>query len=294
MPSLKDIRRRIESVKKTSQITSAMKLVAGAKLKRATEVALGARPYQQRLSAVLGRVAERVGPDAEHPLLQHPDQACKALVVILTSDRGLCGAFNNGLLRQAKVWLEEELTARDVEYEVRVYGRKGVGFLDFQGIPYAQSTVDYDRVTKLELIRPLAELMIGGFTSGQYDRVYLVYNQFVNVLSQKPSFDVVLPLSVGAEDEGDGSEVLNLVDYKYEPSAQRLMGTLLPLFLRTKLLQAFLETEAGEYAARMTAMEAATRNADELIGSLTLSYNRARQAAITTEITEIVGGAEAL
>ncbi len=297
MANLKDIRGRISSVKKTRQITSAMKLVAGAKLKRATEHAAAARPYREQLEAVLRRVASAAGEDLDEPLLQAPEEVRRVLVVVLTSDRGLCGPFNNNLLRKTAEWLTDQRLGDDIEVELRVFGRKGEGFFKRSRWGLAHAVTDYARTPKMELVAPLTRLMVSGFVDGEYDEVYLVYNRFVSALSQTPTFDRVLPLSVdedGEPKEGEGAPAAAVGDYRYEPAVDEILGALLPLYLQTLVLGAFLETEAGEHAARMTAMDSATRNASDLIDQLTLDYNRARQAAITTEIIEIVSGAAAL
>jgi F-type H+-transporting ATPase subunit gamma len=290
MPNLKDIRNRIATVKKTKQITSAMKLVAGAKLRKATERALAARPYREQLEAVLRRVAAAAGDDVEEPLLQSRPSVRRMLVVILTSDRGLCGPFNNTLLRHTNEFLAKHRAA-GVEIDLRIYGRKGQTWFKRLRQPMVDQVVDYARLPKMELAQPLTNAMVAGFVDGQYDQVVLVYNRFVSALVQRPTFDTVLPLSV-AKDETAAAAVG--ADYRYEPSAPEILAALLPLFLQTLVLSAFLETEAGEHAARMTAMDSATRNAGDLIDRLSLDYNRARQAAITKEIIEIVSGAAAL
>lgn len=287
MANLKDIKTRITSVQKTKQITSAMKLVAAAKLRGATERAVQAQPYKDKLTDVLGRVSQQAG-DASHPLLAAPEQVKTILGVVLTSDKGLCGGFNNTLLRRVEAWVAEQRT-RGVEVRLRVFGRKGRDYLRSRGYAIEDSVVDYGKQNRMELVRPLTNLMVSGFTSGEYDEVHLVYNHFVNAITQRPTFASALPLRVDG-----GGESADSTEYLYEPSPAALLDTLLPLYLQTTVLQAFLETEAGEFAARMTAMDNATRNASDLIDRLSLEYNRARQAAITTEITEIVSGAEAL
>lgn len=290
MPNLKELNIRIGGVKKTKQITSAMKLVAGAKLKRATERASAAQPYQEKLTETLSRVATRAGSEIEHPLLSPRETICKILVVVITSDRGLCGPFNNGLMRRV-VDFREEQVAKDIQMDVLTYGRKSADFLKGRRLQYKSGKIELAKHDKLEMVRELAELALREFQDGAYDQVWIAYNHFVNTLVQRPTFEQVVPIRVPTVDAdlGGGS-----VDYLYEPAPVELLGKLLPLYLRTQLLQAFLETEAGEHAARMTAMESATKNATEIIGNLTIQYNRARQAAITTEITEIVSGAEAL
>ncbi|MBW1878413.1 MAG: ATP synthase F1 subunit gamma [Deltaproteobacteria bacterium] len=287
MPNLKDIKTRIGSVKKTRQITAAMKLVAGAKLRKATERALSARPYQQHLSDVLGRVAASAGEQYSDPLLERRDEVKSILVVILTSDKGLCGPFNSILLRHAVHWLQEWRDEDGVEIHLKVYGRKGVDFLTHRDWKN-DKVLQYQQTPRMDLVRTLCTEMTSGFAEGRFDEVWLVYNQFVNTMIQRPQIARAVPLALPE------SEDAGFIDHRYEPSAEGLLGRLLPLYLRTVVLQAFLETEAGEHAARMTAMDNATRNASDLIDTLTLDYNRARQAAITSEIIEIVSGAEAL
>lgn len=289
MANLKDIKTRIVSVKKTKQITSAMKLVAAAKLKGATDRAVAAQPYQQRLREVIGNAAGRLG-DVDLPLLAQPESVRKVLLVMLTTDRGLCGGFNNNLLRRMQTWIEERRT-EGVEVTVRVYGRKGRDFCRQRAVPVADATLEYAKQAKMDLVTPLGDVMVAGFTEGAFDEVWLGYNTFVNAATQTPGFHKVLPLAI---EPGEADAASAMTEYLFEPGPLAILETLLPLYLRTLLLQAFLETEAGEFGARMLAMDNATRNASELIDRLTLEYNRARQAAITTEITEIVSGAEAL
>lgn len=290
MPNLKDIRTRIGSVKKTKQITSAMKLVAAAKLKGATDRALAAQPYQSKLRTVLGRVGAKAGDSVSDPLLQSHPSVEKVLLVMLTSDRGLCGGFNNNLLRRASNWVAER-QASNVTVTVRTFGRKGRDYFKSRGPAPADAVIEYAKRPKMELVRPLSDHMVSGFINGDYDEVWVGYNHFANAASQVPTFTKVLPLALDAAD-GGGEDASG--DYLFEPDPGTILSSLLPLYLRTLLLQTFLETEAGEFGARMVAMDNATRNASDLIERLSLQYNRARQAAITTEITEIVSGAEAL
>lgn len=291
MANLKDIKGRIAGVQKTRQITSAMKLVAAAKLKRATDAAMAAQPYRKQLQNVLERVAGATTADDDEPLLQSRDEVKSVLAVILTSDKGLCGPFNNGLMRKFESWYKEQKAAGK-EVQVQVFGRKGRDYLKTSKIPFTDATVDYAKTAKMDLVRPLTEGMVAGFLHHDFDETVLVYNHFVNTLVQEPTFETVLPLSV-EEDESDVDR-LETGDYRYEPDAATILETLLPLYLRTLVLQAFLETDAGDHAARMTAMDNATRNAEDLIQDLKLEFNRARQAAITTEIIEITSGAAAL
>lgn len=290
MPNLKDIKTRITSVQKTRQITSAMKLVAAAKLKGATDRATAAQPYQARLREVLGNVAAKAGDAVSDPLLARPTEIKQVLLVIYTSDRGLCGGFNNNLMRKVLPWVAAK-KADGVQVTVRIYGRKGRDFSRSRGLAVSDATIDYANTPKMDLVRPLSDVVVSGFTGGDFDEVWLAYNTFVNAATQTPGFHRILPMQV---DDGEATSAASSAEYLYEPGPVEILGTLLPLYLRTLLLQAFLETEAGEFGARMLAMDNATRNANDLIGDLSLQYNRARQAAITTEITEIVSGAEAL
>lgn len=288
MPNLKDIKRRMGSVKKTRQITSAMKLVSGAKLRRATEAAVSARPYKDKMQGVLERVATTAGSDATSPLLSPNGNDQNALLVVVTSDRGLCGAFNSGLLRKTEDFIAKQ-TTEGISCDILVYGRKGKDYLSGRKYDLKDAILDHTKSNKMELVRELSNRIVKAYTNGEYGRIYLVSNDFVNVMIQDPKFQQVLPLSVDTSDSDE-----HQLEYQYEPSPNGILDSLLPLYLRTLLLQGFLETEAGEHAARMTAMDNATRNASDLLDQLTLDYNRARQAAITNEIIEIVSGAEAL
>jgi len=296
--NLKEIKRRIGSVKKTRQITSAMKLVSGAKLARASQAATAAQPYQKRLAGVLQRVAAAAGESLDSPLLR-ARPVKRALLVVITSDRGLCGGFNNNLSKAAQAWMAQQ-QAQGVVVEIGVFGRKANDYFRNRRIEVTDPVLNYSKDPKMDLVRRLGERAQQGFLDGRYDAVYLAYNVYENTITQTPTVAQLLPLSLTAAPDassqapaasGSGAE---LVEFTFEPSAPALLDSLLPLYLRTLVLQAFLETEAGEHAARMTAMDNATRNASDLIGALTLEYNRARQAAITTEIIEIVSGAEAL
>ncbi len=284
--SLKDIKRRIASVKKTRQITRAMKLVAGAKLKRATDAAVSARPYQQHLSAVLGRVAASAGDQVDSALLKPREHVARIGLVLLTSDRGLCGGFNNTLVRRTADWIAERKAA-GAEVSLWIYGRKGQAGAAARRWQADKVVVEWTGAKgRRERVDALCADAIAAFEAGHLDEVVIGYNAFVNVLTQKPAFRRLLPATV------DGTT--DSVDYLAEPNAPAIVEALLPLYVRTIALQTFLETEAGEHAARMTAMDSATRNAGELIQGLTLEYNRARQAAITKELIEIVSGAQAL
>jgi len=286
MASLRDTRRRITSVKNTRQITRAMKLVAGAKLRRATEAATAAKPYQQTLSRVLGRVVANAG-EVEHPLLKVPSNQEDILVAVLTSDRGLCGGFNSQLLRATQKEIDG-LIATGKNVRILAFGKKGAGHFKKRGYNVEEATIDLDPSAYGVEADKLADKMVSEMASDGFERAIVAYNDYRTVMTQIPTFAQVLPMVLDTEADSGGG------DFIYEPDGEEILGRLLPLALRTQIFQAFLETQAGEQAARMAAMDSATRNASDLIDSLTLVYNRARQAAITTELTEIVSGAEAL
>jgi F-type H+-transporting ATPase subunit gamma len=292
MASLRDIRNRIGSVKNTRQITRAMKLVSSAKLNRATQAATSARPYQQALERTLQRVVGAVGGAVEHPLLRQPNNENDVLVVVMTADRGLCGNFNSIINRAAQLKVEE-LAAAGKNVRIYCYGKKGRQHLARRGFTVADSVVDLNPKAYPAIADELSLRLQRELAEDAFSEVYLAYNRYKSVLSQDPTIERILPmqLEVPATPEG---EVVEGVDFLFEPDASALLARLLPMSLRTRLFQALLETQAGEQAKRMTAMDAATRNASELINRLTLEYNRARQAAITKELIEIVSGAEAL
>ncbi len=297
MANLRDIKRRIGSIKNTRQITKAMKMVSGAKLKRAQTRAEGAQPYAKSLDRVLKQVLASAGEDVSHPLLTSHDKVETVRVILIGSDKGLCGSFNGALNRKTAVWLRETFLDQGIAVQLHTYGKKTVAIYKSHE-SFVSSTVDVKPAQFSQVAGDLAATMGPDFESGEVQEVYVAYNAFKSVMDQEPTFTRLLPLgmaqdsetSVATTTESDSAEV----EYKYEPNGAQLLNTLLPLQLQTLLLQAFLDSEAGEHAARMTAMDSATRNAGDLVDRLTLEYNRARQAAITTEIIEIVSGAEAL
>ncbi len=291
MPSLKDIRRRITSVQKTQQITRAMRMVAGAKLRRAQDAILSGRPYAERMRATLAEVA-RSQKDAEHPLLAERDAVTTLEVVVVTSNRGLCGAFNHNVLKEAETLIaEREGSVRDVV--IRTVGRKGRDlFRRSRAHQLGENHVIESWVAYGDAVE-IAKQLSERFASGEVDEVALVYSEFVTAMTQRPRAVRLLPLSPEtSEDEGEVKA--EPIPYEIEPNATQLLGVLVPKAVETEIFRALLENQAGEHAARMAAMESATRNTEELIDSLTLKFNRARQAAITKELVEIVSGAEAL
>ncbi len=291
MPNLIDIRRRIRSVKSTQQITKAMKMVAASKLRRSQERVIAARPYAGTLAATLASVTGRIPPREDgapaHPLLAQRAEK-KVVLVVVTGDKGLCGAFNTNVNRAAGAFVREKKKA-GVEVSLVTLGRKATDFWKRRTVPVLESKPGlfqrFDYVTAAEIARALA----ARFTGGETDAVYVVFNEFRSVISQVVGVKRLLPIELGELEAGGGG-----TDYLYEPAPDVILGRLLPRHVEFQLFRVLLESNAAENAARMTAMESATKNAGEMIDSLTLTYNRARQAKITKELIEIVSGAEAL
>jgi len=284
MPNLKALRKRIGTVRSTQQITKAMKMVAAAKLRRAQEAAERARPYARKLSEMFAAVVTGATAEA-HPLLARREER-RADVLIITSDRGLCGGYNANILRLA------ETVLRQGGREVAIFpvGRKAVEYLRRRAIPTRGERTGLLQQSAVEVATAIADELAARFVEGESDAVYLVYSQFRSAISQIPTVVPLLPVALPEATEASGPTV----EYIFEPPQKALLAELLPAYLRTLILQALLEAAAGEHGARMTAMENATTNASDMIDRLTLSMNRARQATITTELMEIVSGAEAL
>lgn len=287
MASLKDIRRRITSVRNTQQITKAMKMVAAAKLRRAQEAAENARPYADKLGDLLGNLAKRVGDDA-HPFLAEGNADAPAHLILVTADRGLCGAYNAGLIKLTEQFLADD-EGRDAT--TTICGRRGHDYFkkriaDQITSEHVNLAAGYD----LDVARAVATEAAERFSSGASSKVFVVYSKFGSAISQTPTIEQLLPILPGGEDDEDGADT----EYVYEPSPAAILDSLLGRYVDTRVFQAMLEGTASEQGARMTAMDNATRNASEMIDRLTLEMNRARQAGITTELMEIVGGAEAL
>ena len=283
MPTLLDFRRRIRSVKNTQQITRAMKFVAAARLRRAQEAALAARPYASELARVLRSTMSRID-EPEHPLLAtRPEE--RILVIVLSGERGLAGAFNTNILRKAQEFFRSHLGKKIVTLPV---GKKGRDSLRKAGFEFVGEYINVLARVELSTAREIANLVTQLYTEEQIDAVYVVFSEFKSVLVPNLVVDKLLPVDPMKEtDESKGSEV----DYIYEQPENQLLGKLLPRYVETQILRALLESSAAEHAARMTAMEAATKNAGDVIEGLTLHMNKVRQAAITKEIIEIVSGA---
>ncbi len=289
MPNLKDIRRRIGSVEKTQQITRAMRMVAAAKLRRAQEAIVAARPYAERMRETLRDVAAGSAGEASQPLLSARDNPRRAELVVITSDRGLCGAFNANVLKA----VEAILADRGAELErvtLTLVGSKARDYFRRRKVEESKTLTDLQNVEYSHAVE-IANHVSSRFVEGEVDRVWLVHSEFVSTMTQTPRVVDLLPLAAG--DEAAVSDETE-TPYTIEPDPEQLLQVLAPKALQTEVFRALLDSQAGEHAARMTAMESATRNTEELISRLTLEYNRARQAAITKELVEIVSGAEAL
>jgi F-type H+-transporting ATPase subunit gamma len=287
MATLRDIRRRIRSVQSTQKITRAMKLVAAAKLRRAQERILAARPYATKMAELLGNLVSAAGTDgAPHPLLEQREGP-RRQVVVITADRGLAGAFNANIIRHALVLVRE---ASEADLTLVVVGRKGRDFFRRRSYTIKRTMLGFWDRLAFSHAQELADFFIAQYLEGEVDEVHLVYNEFRSVAVQRPVRVQLLPI-VGGEGQGSAAEP---VDYLYEPGPEAILGDLLPRHVRTQVYRALMESVAGEYGARMTAMEAATKNAKEMIDLLTIQYNKARQEKITKELLDIVGGAEAL
>lgn len=298
MPSLKVIRKRIVSVKNTRKITSALKLVAAAKLRRSQDAITAARPYSQALASVVSELAGVAGKDA-HPLFEDRPLS-KAAVVVVTSDRGLAGAFNSNVIRAVERFAANELNEAS-EVSLRIIGRKANQHFarrNAQILSFDLAPVNGD--TALSLARETATRVIGDFKEGKVDRVFLAYNEFKNAGSQVVRVVQILPVSPEQKStelvpaKGHAVEATTQLDYIYEPSKEELLSRLVPLYVQNQIFRAQLESIASFFGAQMMAMENATKSAGDMIKRYTLQYNRARQAAITKELAEIVGGAEAL
>jgi len=291
MPSLLDIRRRIRAVKSTQQITKAMKMVAASRLRRAQERIQSARPFANESLRVLNSLAARVDPTA-HPLLD--DRATrrangKALLFVITADRGLAGSFNANAIKAAGTFVVED-PARQVA--LGLVGRRGRDFFARRGFEVRYEQVNLFQALEFDHARSIAAAAIEEFTKGEVDSVNLVYNEFKSVMTQRIVVERLLPIPRLQIESGP--EAGPLIDYLYEPSPEELFATLLPRHVEVQVFRALLESNAAFYAAQMTAMDSASRNAAEMIDQLTLYMNKVRQAAITREIIEVVSGAEAL
>lgn len=281
MAGVRDIRRRIRGVSNMQQITKAMKMVAAAKLRRAQEKVIASRPYSKQLQDVLSRLVQ-AQTDGSHPLLEKRPVK-KIGYILVTSDRGLCGGFNANLIRKTRGILEKQ---QDIKTGLVTVGRKGSDYFGRRETQIISRFTGLGDSPDFSQARKIAGDIIGLYTSGEFDEVYLVYSKFISVLTQEPTLAKILPIEPSQEKAGG--------EYLFEPSPQQMLEYLLPSYVESQIFSALLESKASEMGAKMTAMDSATENAKEMIEKLTLAMNRARQAAITKEISEIVGGAAAL
>ena len=293
MPNLLDIRRRIKSVKNTQQITKAMKMVSAAKLKRAQDRVVTARPFANKMAEVLGELAKRTDENFHHPLLDLRGDE-RYLLVLITADKGLCGAFNTNLTKAAQAFIKDH---PDKKVELLPIGRKGRDFFRNRHATLVGEFLGLTGKGRVEFSEALdvARYIIKMYSEDTgIDKVFLVYNEFKSVLSQRVVLEQLLPVSRAKPDESEAKAATSLVDYIYEQPPAEMFGRLLPRLVETQIFRALLESVASEHGARMTAMDSASKNASELIDTLTLNMNRVRQAAITNEIIEVVSGAAAL
>ena len=284
MATLIDLRRRVRSVKNTMQITRAMKLVSASKLRRAQERMMASRPFAAKMNQVLASLASRANPE-NHPLLRvKGDQNVE--LMIITADKGLCGAFNSNLIKNAQHFLEER---KNHTLSLHVVGRRGVDFFKRRQFKITQQYLNVFRNVQHSHAKEIAGNAMKAYMEGDLDAIYIVYNEFKSTLQQRVVVKRLLPIERLPEEAAEPA-----LDYIYEPSPEKIFDRLLPLYVEFQVFQALLESAAAEHAARMTAMDSATTNAREIIDGLTLTMNKIRQAAITREIIEVVSGAEGL
>ncbi len=296
MPSLIDLRRRIRAVKSTQQITKAMKMIAASRLRRAQDRVVAARPFAQRMLKVLNGLVSRVDQDA-HPLLKIPAPGeGRPLLIVITADRGLCGSFNSNVIKAAGQFILNEAPGRDIA--LGLIGRKGRDFFRRRGFDIRYEAVGIFQKLTFGAAVDIADAAIEEFVSARASSVYLVYNEFKSVMTQRLVVERLLPIprlegEPGNDRIPDPESRIPAVDYLYEPAPEEIFKDLLPRHVQIQVYRALLESNAAFFAAQMTAMDAATRNSAEMLENLTLYMNKVRQAAITREIIEVVSGAAA-
>lgn len=286
MAGLRDIKRRIKSVKNTQQITKAMKMVSAAKLRRAEEEIKALRPYAIKMAEVITHLAVRIDPE-EHPLLKRRD-VFKREIIVITSDRGLCGGFNSNILKKAEGVIKESKIA-GIEPSFTLIGKKAISYFKRRGYKVRKEYLNPRRI-EYSWAGEVAKDIVEGYKEGLFDEVLIIFGEFKSVMVQYPVVKKVLPIEVEEVKKGEGIAR----DYIFEPSERAILDGLLPKYVEVLIFRALLESAASEHGARMTAMDSASKNASEMIARLTLYYNRARQAAITKELMDIVNGVEAM
>jgi F-type H+-transporting ATPase subunit gamma len=290
MAALRDIQNKISAVKKTRQITRAMNMVAAAKLRGVQDKTERFRPYAEKFAEVLGSLANGINPDS-HPLLAVPETVTKVGLIIISSDRGMCGSFNANLIQAGTKFVQQK---KEEDQEVGLYmvGKKARDFFKNRDYPIVEDMPGVMNSVDFDLAVIVARLGLDAFFAGEVDEVYILYSKFESMAAQVPTVERLLPIhpeALEGEDAGDSAQ-----EYLTEPSAEEILVDLLPRFLNVRVYSALLETSTGENAARMTAMDNATNNCSDMIDNLTMLYNKARQAAITMELVDIIGGVEAL
>ena len=290
MATLRDILRKIGAVKKTQQITKAMNMVAAAKLRGAQERMESFEPYATKFSEVLGNLASRIEPDI-HPLLQKREQVSRVELLHFTGDRGLCGSFNSNLINMAEKWIKEQ-QEKGMDCSLTTVGKKGRDYFKKRDYKLTVSHTNiYDSVD-ISFINQMTKGFIDQYQADEIDEVYMIYSRFVSMAKQVPTLVKLIPVEPPTVEEGQ--ETSGALEYLCEPDPEGLLIELLPKHISVQILNSFLQNETSEHAARMAAMDNATKNCSDLVENLTLVYNKARQAAITAELMDIVGGAEAL
>ncbi len=289
MATLRDILRKIGAVKKTQQITKAMNMVAAAKLRGAQERMESFEPYAKKFSDVLGNLASRIEPDI-HPLLQKKEQVSRVELLHFSGDRGLCGSFNTNLIAVAENWLKGQ--EKGVDCTLTTVGKKGRDYFRKRDFKLTDSHINLYGNVDISFINQMTRGFIDRYEADEVDEVYMIYAQFVSMAKQVPTLVKLIPVEPPKVEEGQ--ETSGAAEYLCEPDPEGLLIELLPKHISVQILNSFLQNETSEHAARMAAMDNATKNCSDLIENLTLIYNKARQAAITAELMDIVGGAEAL
>ncbi|MDA3842774.1 MAG: ATP synthase F1 subunit gamma [Candidatus Kapabacteria bacterium] len=292
MATLRDITLRKKSVTNTAKITQAMRMISAAQLRRAQENIESARPYVQKLGDVLTNLVNSVGDEYSHPLIKSSSDVKKIAVITIASDRGLCGGFNTNLFKLAMKTIEGQFAEEYPGAECFHFpvGKRTAQFIKKQDVKVVKEYIDIFRKLDFSHAKDIAKIVSDGFVSGEYDKVFIFFNKFVNIVRQEPSMVQLLPIESDAQEDASTANA----DYIYEPAQKSILDELLPKHIDIQVWRGLLESYAAEQAARMVAMQNATKNANDLIDHLELVFNKARQAVITTEMLEIVGGAEAL
>lgn len=288
MATLRDIKRKISAVGKTKQITRAMNMVAAARLRTTQGKMENFAPYARKFSEVLGNLAGQINTDV-HPLLGKREKVSRVELLHLTADRGLCGSFNMNSINKAEKWIKEQRT-KGLEVLLTLVGKKGRDYFKRKAVPVTAAHTNIYGTVDISFINKMTAGFIQRFMAGEVDEVYVLFSRFLSMAKQEPTLVKLIPIEPPKQEGAEAGKV----DYLYEPSSEQLLVDLLPKHISVQILNAFLQQETSEHAARMAAMDNATKNCTELIASLTLIYNKARQSAITSELMDIVGGAEAL